>query len=199
MTGSRLWRYEARRVGVPALLVSPVFAVVLLLLRLGLLPEGYVGGWLVQAVPALVAGMAATAAAVERSAELQLTMPTPFRTTISRRLVLVGATAVLSSLALIAWLTAAGVVRAPVTEYLLVCSFATMLAAVGCWSTLALRSVAGASAVVLAAWLGTLLVLDRVVTPPLARSIVLLVLAAVLFTNVLRLSADGEDLIGAGE
>lgn len=97
-----LWRYEIRRAGWTALLAPPLLAAVVVLLAILDSSDGADPGrawWnmfatLEVGLP-LVAGIgAASLVGRDRAAELQLTMPTAYRTTLLRRLaVVVGETA----------------------------------------------------------------------------------------------------------
>jgi hypothetical protein len=192
VNGLDLWRYEARRAGRHLLVAPPLLAALLLVTGLGLPRAGFTGDWLAQAAPPLVAGLvAASIVAGERAAELHLSLQTPLRTTLGRRLALLGASTVAGALILGAGLLPDA---HALTRFAQVCSFAAMLAAGGAWSAAALRSVAGASTVVLAAWFANLFVLDRIFTGPAARIPAQLVLAAVLAVPASRLPADGRGL-----
>jgi hypothetical protein len=198
VNGLDLWRYEARRVGRHVLMAPPLLAALLLFTGLGLRRAGFAGDWLAQAVPPLVAGLvAASIVAGERDAELHLSLPTPLRTTFGRRLVLLEVSTVACALILAARLLPD--VHA-LARFAQVCSFGTLLTAIGAWSAAALRSVAGASTVLLAAWFADLFVLDRIFSGLAARIPVQLVLAAVLAVPAVRLLAEVRGLTqGSGE
>lgn len=192
----RLWRYEARRAGRHLLIAPPLLAGVLLATGLGLRGAGFTGAWLAQSAPPLVAGLAVAAVVGgERAAELHLSLPTPLRTTLGRRLALLGAATVLGALIL-----AAGLLpdAHALSRFAALCAFGAMLGAAGAWSAAALRSTAGASTVVLAAWLAELFVLDRIFAAPAVRIVAQLVLAALFAAPASRLLAEGRGLIEGG-
>jgi hypothetical protein len=189
VTGNQLWRYEARRVGRHLLVTPPALAALLLATGFGLPGAGFTGDWLTQAAPPLVTGLVAAAiVAGERATELHLSLPTPLRTTLGRRLALLGASTVAGALVLSAGLLPD--VRA-LSRFALLCSFAALLGAVGSWAAATLRSVAGASTTVLAAWFAQLFLLDRIFPGPGARIPVQLVLAALVAVPAARRLGQG--------
>ncbi|MET8999279.1 hypothetical protein [Amycolatopsis sp. NPDC004169] len=196
MHNAELWRYEAKRAGRHVLAAPPLLAVLLLGTGLGLRGAGFTGTWVAQAVPPLVTGLAAAAiAGGERAAELHLSLPTPLRTTFARRLALLGAATALAALALAAALLPD---LAALTRFGTVCAFAALLTAIGTWSAARMRSVAGASTVVLTAWFGELFVFERVFAAPAVRIFALLVLAVLVAVPAARLLADGRGLLEGG-
>lgn len=189
-----VWRYEARHAGRHLLVASPLLAAILLIAGFGLPGAGFARAWLAEAAPPLLAGLAAAAiVAGERAVELHLSLPTPLRRTLGRRLALLGASTAAGALLLGAGLLPDA--RA-LSRFAQLCGFGAMLVAAGAWAAAALRSVPGASTVVLAAWLADLLVLDRILIGPAARTAAEFVLAALLAAPASRLLAEGCGLIG---
>lgn len=196
MHNADLWRYEVKRAGRHVLAAPPLLAAVVLGTGLGLRGAGFTGTWVAQAVPPLVTGLGAAAiAGGERAAELHLSLPTPLRTTFARRLALLGAATALGALAL-----AAALLPDPgaVTRFGTVGAFSVLLAAVGTWSVARMRSVAGASTVVLTAWFAELFVFERVFAAPVVRIVALLVVAVAVAVPAARLLADGRGLLQGG-
>ncbi|MGH3871142.1 MAG: hypothetical protein ACRDSR_06425 [Pseudonocardiaceae bacterium] len=189
MAVKELWWYEARRCGTVPLALPMVVAGLLSIL----VPRSGLGGqWLLGAGFALPVGLCAAAvAAGERMTELQLTVPTALSRTMCRRFVLllvpVSAGAVLVV-----------VVTADERELLPMMAFVALLAATAAWAAAVLRSLAGASTVVVVTWLATLLLVQRLVTEPLPQAVALLAVAAPVFTMAMHRLADGARLIGPG-
>lgn len=193
----QLWRYEAKRAGRHVLAAPPLVAALVLGSGLGLRGAGFAGAWVAQAVPPLVAGVAAAAVAGgERAVELHLSLPTPLGTTFARRLGLLGAAVVLGAV-----IVAAGLVPSAeaVTRFATVCAFGLMLGAAGTWAAAVLRSVAAASTVVLCAWFAQLFVLDRFFSAPAGRIGALLVIATLFAVPAARRIIEGRGLLGGGQ
>lgn len=187
-----LWWYEARRCGA-APLALPVITAALL----GVLASrsGFWAQWLLGAGFGLVVGLCAAAvAAGERMVELQVTVPTTLSRTMCRRFLLLLAPVLVSAVLVV--VSAAGELDRPVPALLRTVAFVALLAAVAAWAAVTLRSLAGASTVVISVWLGTLFVLERLITEPVTLAVVLLVVAAPVFALAMRRLADGERLIG---
>lgn len=141
----------------------------------------------------MVVGLCAAAvAAGERMVELQVTVPTALSRTMCRRFLLL-LVPVLATAVLV--VSAAGLDR-PVSALLRTVALVALLAAVAAWAAVTLRSLAGASTVVISVWLGTLFVLERLITEPATLAVVLLMVAAPVFALTMRRLADGEHLIG---
>jgi hypothetical protein len=104
----RLWRYEARRAGWTALLAPPLAAAVPVLVAFADGSSGAGPAALELALP-LAAGIAC-AGLVGRDpvAELQLTLPVPYRTTLLRRLAVTLLGTALTALAVVIAVRAAG-------------------------------------------------------------------------------------------
>jgi hypothetical protein len=176
MDGWSLWRYEARRCG-RQLWILPVVTAALWFAA----PVAYWGAWLTAALVPLTAALCTAAiVARERLVELHLSLPVPLARTVGRRLALVAGLLAAGATALSAgaqvWVTAA------------------LLIAVAALAGAATRSMSTASTAVLVAWLGKLLLVDRLLPGP-SQVVPLLVVTAVLgWLTVLRLH-DGDALI----
>ncbi|WP_253888493.1 hypothetical protein [Actinokineospora diospyrosa] len=191
MNDVRVWRYEARRAGRHLLAAPPLLAIALLVTGLAAPGAGFTGDWLARVLAPLVAGLA-TAAVVagEPAVELHTTLPTPLPTTFARRVALLGGSTLLSAVAL-----ALALLPAPAgyARLAAVCGLAVLLMGVGAWAAVALRSTAGASTVVLAAWFADLFVLERVLPALGVRVAVDLVLAVVLAARAAHLLGYGRE------
>jgi len=210
--GIALWCHEARRCG-PAALGLPALAaagIVVASLALHTAHAGspeVVGATMVRAVAdlfPLTAGLAA-AAVVGRECltEIQLSVPTPYRVTLGRRVGVLGAVVLGAAAVCVAvlgtdhqWLDPAHGLAAllvPAAPALLLIGAAT-------WAGVALRSAAGASTVVLGAWLAQLLIADRFLGPWQVRAPVLALAGVGLAALAWRRLGDSEALLsGDGE
>ncbi|GGO71786.1 hypothetical protein [Nonomuraea cavernae] len=160
-----LWRHEARRAGLPALLGPPVLAVLILLLatfgaRLGSREENtrwMLMGALEMGVPLLAGVAAATLPGRDPVAELRLAIPHGYRPALLRRLaVTLGCTAacavvVCAALMASGWWTFAYGGAAGQLVWL---APALWLAALGFFAAAALRSTAAATSLVAFVWTG---------------------------------------------
>lgn len=192
VAAKEVWWFEARRCGtIP--LALPVATVALLWT---LVPRSGLWEWLVGAGFALPVGLGAAAvAAGEPMTELQLTMPTALRSTMCRRFIVLLAPVLASAVLVVA--AAAGELNRPALLLLLqMVAFVALLMAIAVWAAVTLRSLAGASTVVIVAWLATLFVVERLVTDPVTQAVALLAAAAPIFAQAMRRLTDGEHLIG---
>ncbi|GAA1650433.1 hypothetical protein GCM10009764_84930 [Nocardia ninae] len=183
-----------RRCGREALALPPMLAAVLgvALVALGGGPAAQVAA--VDTVP-LGAGLAAVAAlGRERMIEVQLTVRTPYRLTVARRVTLVLAAA--CGAVLVLGLLGRGVVQdsagALLTGNIV---FASALIGLPTYAIVEFRSTAGASVLVMAAWLAKLLVMDQFAV--VAESLVLLTVAALCaWLAALRITDSEAQLRG---
>lgn len=188
VASKQLWWYEARRCG-RVQLALPVVAAALLWVLVSRV--GFGDQWLLGAGFTLVVGLCAAAvAAGEQMTELQLAVPTALSRTMCRRFVLL-LVPVLVSAALTA-LTA----DQPVSLFVWMAAFVALLVAAAAWVATTLRSVAGASTVVIVVWMAKLLVLEQLLTEPVTQAVMLLLVATPVFVSAMRRLADGEQLIG---
>lgn len=157
-----LWRHEARRAGLPALLGPPVLAVLILLLtlfgtRLGARVENtdrFALLALEAGIP-LLAGVAAAALPGDPLSELRLTVPRGYRAAVLRRLAVMLGVAALSALTVSVVLMATGrwwFGHTGPTGQLLWLSPMLWLATLGLLTAAALRGTAAATSVVGAVW-----------------------------------------------
>ncbi|WP_157440242.1 hypothetical protein [Actinokineospora inagensis] len=192
MDDVRVWRYEARRAGRHLLAAPPLVAAALLCTGMALPGAGFTGGWLTRVVLPLVAGLTTAAVAVgEPAFELHSSLPTSLRTTLARRVALLGACTMIGAVALALALVPAA---AAVERLATVGGLAALMMGVGVWAAVALGSVAGASTVVLAAWFADLFVLDRMLPSTAARLVSYLLPAAVLAARAAYLLGGDRDL-----
>lgn len=203
----RLWAYEARRCG-PAALALPILTCVVVLVcaaaaRSATTADPHtVAAGMVRLVSLLIpvaAGIATTAAlGRERLTELQLSLPIDYRTTVRRRLVVVtGVVTVAAAVAvgvLIAFDQWEHPARGPLA-LLIPLGPSLLLVGVGTWADVALRSTAGASAVVVGAWLLEVTMFDRVMGSWQANRVLLILAGAVFVGLAMRGLRDTERLI----
>ncbi|MER6946714.1 hypothetical protein ABT294_22040 [Nonomuraea sp. NPDC000554] len=164
-----LWRYEARRAGLAALLGPPVLAVLTLLLavfgtRLGSRVENtrwFLMGALEMGVPLLAGVVAASLPGRDPAAEIRLSVAHGYRPALLRRLaVALGCTA-LCALTVSAALMASGwwtFEYGGLAGQLVWLAPALWLAAVGFFAAAALRSTAAATSLVGIVWTGEQLI-----------------------------------------
>ncbi|ACZ84168.1 hypothetical protein [Streptosporangium roseum] len=161
-----LWSHEIRRAGPAAMLAPPALVVLIALLaafgtRLGS-REGNTAWFLLGAVetgiPLLTGTAAASLIGRDRAVELQLTLPTGYRSTLLRRLAVTAGWSCLCALAASALLTVTGWwdlmpgVPGGLTGQLTWLSPMLWLSALGLLAAVALRSASAAAAVVGAVW-----------------------------------------------
>lgn len=126
----------------------------------------------------VTAGLAAAAVLGRESAlELQLTVPTDYRTTVCRRLTVLAVAVLLGAIGCLSAVVAAGqwahAAQGPVA-LLIPLAPALLLLGTGAFAAVHLGSAAGASMVVLGVWLAHLLILDRLIGDwPTNRAILL--------------------------
>ncbi|MFF3224759.1 hypothetical protein ACFYV7_18360 [Nocardia suismassiliense] len=189
-----IWLYEIRRCGREVLALPPMLAAALgvALVALDGGPAAQVAA--VDTVP-LVAGLAAVAAlGGERMIEVHLTVRTPYRLTVARRvtLVLASACGAVLVLALLGWRAVQGSAGVLLTGNIV---FAMALISLATYVIVEFRSTAGASVVVMTAWLAKLLVLDQFAV--LAEALVLLTVAALCaWLAALRITDSEAQLRG---
>ncbi|WP_406318779.1 hypothetical protein OHA77_15315 [Streptosporangium sp. NBC_01639] len=174
-----LWSHEIRRAGPTALLAPPVLVLLIALLagfgtRLGS-REGNTAWFLMTAMETgvpLVAGLAAASlVGRDRAVELQLTLPTGYRSTLLRRLVVTVGWTALCALAASALLIATGwwevLPGAPggLTGQLTWLSPTLWLAALGLLAAVALRNTAAATSLIAFLW-----VLEQVLSSAMQES-----------------------------
>lgn len=208
MTETSLWVYEARRVGT-AVLATPIvtgagIAAVTMLARpaasgtseLDLTPvrlASYV-------LPVAVGLAAAAVLPRETMLEQHLTLPTPYRTTAYRRLAVLAGVSLTTAGALLIALASNGRWHSPAhgaAALLIPGGPAAFLLGVGAWAGGRWHSAAAASSVVVAAWLGQLLIWDRVVGNWTFNKIGLIGAGALLVTAALRGLDDCESVLAA--
>lgn len=189
-----LWRYEARHCGKAALaLPLPAAAcVAAVALLAGPAWRDLLAGTV---YPVLAAFAVADTAGSEPAPELQASVVRPYWTTMARRLAVSGA-AVTAGAVLLA--VALSTVSDPLWTFAQAWCSAMFLGGVAAAAGARLRSVSGASTVLLAAWLGQLLVLDRVLGEPVTKVAVPLAAGVVLVAMALHRLAAAENL-GAPE
>ena len=190
VVSKELWCYEARRCGAVPLALPVVVAALSGVLMSW---SGFWARWSLGAGFALVVGLCSAAvAAGERMVEMQLTLPTVLTRTMCRRFGLLLAPALLS-VALVVLFSAGEL--APVALQAVAC--AALLAAIGGWAAITLRSLAGASTLVICGWLAKLFVVERLSTDPISQAVVVALLAVPLCTLAMQRLSDGEHLIVA--
>lgn len=205
-----LWRYEARRCGaaalsLPLLAAALVAAASLTARSVGAADSETIGFGIVRLITTLLpvaAGLGIAAAlGRERAIELQLSVPTPYRTTVLRRIAAVAAVVVLASAVAIIEAALLGYWSHPATGVLALIvplGPALMLVGMGAWSQVMLQSTAGASAVVLGAWLFQLLILDRFIVVWQINRALLAIAGGLLVVLALRRLDDTEHLLRGG-
>ncbi|TDC97336.1 hypothetical protein E1292_37275 [Nonomuraea deserti] len=160
-----LWRHEARRAGLPALLGPPVLAALILLLaafgdRLGSREDNtrwFLMGALERGVPLLAGVVAASPAGRDPAAELRLAIPDGYRPALLRRLAVALGCVALSSLAVSSVLMASGwwtFAYGGAAGQLVWLAPSLWLAALGLCCAAALRSTAAATSLVAFVWTG---------------------------------------------
>jgi len=189
-----LCRHEIRRCGVGSV-AAPLVAGAALGAGVAVSTDGAgtPGAWAAGAALSLVAGLA-TAAGLSREplVELHLTLPTPYRTTVGRRLLMLVGSAAIGALALAA--SAHGESAATAAH---VAGLTTLLLAVAAWACVALPSAGAASGAVIGAWLGVLLVLDRLAQGSIGVA-VFVALATLPAVSAHRALGDPERLLPRG-
>jgi hypothetical protein len=208
MRQTSLWVHEARRVGT-ALLALPVLtgaaiAAVTMIARPA--TSGVVGPDLTPVrltsyvLPVAVGLAAAAVLPRESMLEQHLTLPTPYRTTAYRRFTLLAGASLLTAVGLLVVLVSSHRWHSPaqgVAALLIPGGPAALLLGVGAWAGGRWHSAAAASSVVLAAWLGQLLLWDRVVGDWRLNKTALIVLGALAVTVALRGLEDSEKVLAA--
>jgi hypothetical protein len=205
-----LWKHEARRCG-PAALALPVLAAAGILAMSFAIQSGPAGGTgtagtglvrLVADAFPVAAGLAVAAAiGRERLIELQLTVLTEYRRTVGRRLSVVCAVVVLAAGLLVLELIATGQWHHPAqgpAALLVPLGPAALLAGAGTWASVALRSTAGASTVVVGVWLLQVLILDRYVSSWQLNRGLLIIAGAVLLVLAMGRLRNSERLLQEG-
>lgn len=188
-----MWWHEIRRGG-RVVLSLPVIAGLAVDLFVGPV-GGFAARALVGYVIPIVAGFAAAAiVAGETMAELHLTVPTPYQLTLARRLgLLVLTTQVGTALAVggSAWL---GAVPHPVAVGVAVTGFNVAMIGLATVAVVAMRSAAGASAVVFAGWLAKILLVDQAVRSGAMQGVLLAAAAVACCLTTVRLLRDDDRL-----
>jgi hypothetical protein len=150
-----------------------------------------------------VAGGLAVAAAIgrERLIELQLTVLTEYWRTVGRRLSVVCAVVVLAAGLLVLDLIATGRWHHPAqgpAALLVPLGPAALLVGTGTWASVALRSTAGASTVVVGGWLFQVLFLDRYLSSWQLNRGLLIIAGAVLLVLAMARLRKSERLLREG-
>lgn len=201
--------FEARRCGVMTLM-TPVIVAALILgaSRLAAGGEGtpeMVGVGMVRLVadvlPVTVGLTASSALTRERMIELHLSLPTSFAVTTMRRVGLVLAAATVASVVAIGglmlnhqwWHPATGA-----TAILVPIGPAVLLVGVACYAVTMLRSAAASAAVVVAAWLAQLLILDRLFGTWQVNRLMLVGSGIVALGMAARRVVDGDSVLTEG-
>lgn len=181
--------YELRRCGTSAVLAPLAFgAIVLAVMASGAAQPGTLGAWAAMASFPLVAGLAVVASLErERLVELLLTLATPYRTTVARRMLVLGAG--MAGGAVLCALPGAG------RELPTLVAATLLLAGVGVWAACAAPSTGAAACAVIGAWLAELLLVERFVAGSLFGAALLLALAAGPALSARRVLADSERLL----
>lgn len=198
--------FEARRCGVAALLTPvAVAACILGASRLAASGDGtpeMVGVGMVRLVadvlPVTVGLTAATALTRETMTELHLSLPTSFVVTTLRRVALVFAAATLAAAIAIGGLAGNNQWWHPATgptALLVPLGPSVLLIGVACYSATVLRSGAAAAAVVVAAWLAQLLILDRLLGVWQVNRMMLIALGLFMLWMAARRIADGDTVL----
>lgn len=207
VTGVEIWGFEARRCGVaglalPWLAAGGIIAVSIAAAAAKAGTADAVGLGMVRLVAMafpITAGIAAVAAVGrERMPELQSTMPTPYPRTVLRRLVVVTAVTLLAAAALIVVLVARGQWNHPahgVAAILVPLGPALLFIGAGAWATARLRSVGGASVVVIGFWFLQIFYLDRFIGVWQVNRALLSVAGVALAVLALRRLSVSERLI----
>jgi peptidoglycan/LPS O-acetylase OafA/YrhL len=136
--------------------------------------------------PVFAAFAVAAVAGSEPAPELQTSVACPYWTTMARRLAVSGAAVTAGAVLLVVVLAVAATGHDPMWTFARAWCSAMFLGGVAAAAGARLRSVSGASTVVLAAWLGQLFVLGRLLHSPASELAVPLVAAATLVAMALR-------------
>lgn len=185
-----LWRYELRRSGYAALALPPATAVAAG--TAGANVAGLARPVLAAYAVPLVAGLvAASVVARERLVELHLSLPTRFAVTLTRRLLL---TTVATGAAVAAVAVAPGGGAPDGAIMGLLAAFSLAMIALGAVTAARWRAAGPASAVVVAGWLGKLLVIDQALPLPGPQAVLLVTAALLLLGGTWRQTAD-EDAV----
>ncbi|MGC4804959.1 hypothetical protein [Micromonospora sp. DT233] len=207
VTGVEIWGFEARRCGIaslalPWLATGGIIAASLAAAAANAGTADAVGLGMVRLVAMafpITAGIAAVAAVGrERMPELQSTMPTPYPRTVLRRLVVVAAVTLLAATALVVVLIAQGQWNHPahgVAAILVPLGPALLFIGAGAWATARLRSVGGASVVVIGFWFLQIFYLDRFIGVWQVNRALLSVAGVALAVLALRKLGASERLI----
>ncbi|MGW2562001.1 hypothetical protein ACWCXB_22660 [Streptomyces sp. NPDC001514] len=197
MTTAPWWAHEVRRCGRQAVVLPVLAAVVACAATAAARPgdDELLGRSLLSCtLPAATALACAAVVAREPMVELHLSLPTPYRRTVARRLGWPAAVTAVVALALVTLVTAAGHTINPVATLLELAGLTVLLSGGAVWATVRSGSASPATGLVVAAVLAKLLLVDRVVPAGPAQALPALVVGAWLTALALRsLGPGGQD------
>ncbi|MDI3388688.1 hypothetical protein QIS99_21125 [Streptomyces sp. B-S-A8] len=195
VTVANWWVHEARRCGRQAF-VLPVLAA---LVAGATTATGQGSGMLLSrslltcAVPMATALACAAVVAREPMAELHLSLSTPYRRTVARRLAWPAAVTAVAAVALVNLPAAGDLPLDAATALVELAGLTVLLSGCAVWATVRTGSAAPAAGLVSAAVLAKLLLVDRVVPAGLVQAVPALLVGAVLTALALRgLGPDGR-------
>lgn len=200
---SALWWHEVRRCGAAPLLLPVLAAAAIVLLAIwvqdssGRLGDGGVR-LTAMAFPAVAGVAGAAALGRERLVELHATSPTPYPSTVARRVAVLGAVVLVAAAVLVVALEARGLWLHPAHGLMGVvvpAAPAAFLIGLATWSTAVLRSAAAASMVVIAGWMFEIFFWDTYVAVWQVNRALLIVAGGALLLRGLHRMHDSEHLL----
>jgi hypothetical protein len=210
VTNVDIWIHETRRCGVAALTLPLLGTAGIAAMSVAVAAaqaagrEGVGEGMvrLVALVFPIAPGLGAVAAiGRERMTEFHASLPTPYPTTVLRRLLVLAAVTVLIAAILVGTLIARDQWEHPATglpALLVPLGPAFMLTGTGVWAVARLRSMAAASAIVIGAWLAEVFFLDRLIGVWQVNRITLAAIGVAFAVLALRRLHGLEDLVYGG-
>lgn len=204
MSDPLIWWQETRRCGLAAAVLPVVIAGAVVAMAVALRGEGAAVGNGMVRVSAIVfplgCGLAATAAlGRERLIELQVSVRTPYRFTVTRRLVVITTFSTLGAVAMVVGLHGAGLWRHPAggaPGLLVPMGPSLFLIGVAAWASAVLRFNGGAgAAVVVGAWVFEVFIWGNYVALWQLNTGLLLVVGVLAAVRGVRLLDNSERLI----